>query len=67
MLKRVDRVQIAVADLSRAEKIAAAVFGAEALRRDQVAPLCARRATMQAGTSLLVFGFAAHDLFVWHG
>ena len=53
MLKRVDRVQIAVADLNRAEKIATAVLGAETLRRDQVAPLCARRATMQAGTSLL--------------
>jgi hypothetical protein len=53
MLKRVDRVQIAVADLNHAEKIATAVFGAEPLRRDQVAPLCARRATMQAGTSLV--------------
>jgi hypothetical protein len=29
------------------------VFGAEILRRDQLAPLCARRATLQAGTSLL--------------
>ena len=53
MLKRVDRVQIAVADLNHAEKVATAVFGAETLRRDQVAPLCARRATMQAGTILL--------------
>jgi hypothetical protein len=53
ILKRVDRVQIAVADLNHAEKIAAAVFGAETLRRDRVAPLCARRASMQAGTSLL--------------
>jgi hypothetical protein len=53
MLKRVDRVQIAVGDVNRAEKIAAAVLGAETLRRDQVAALCARRATMQAGTSLL--------------
>jgi hypothetical protein len=53
MLKRVDWVQIAVADLNHAEKIAAAVFGAEPLRRDQVAALCARRATMQAGTSVL--------------
>ena len=53
MLKRVDRVQIAVTDLDRAEKNAAAVFGAETLRRDQVGPLCARRASMQAGTSLL--------------
>jgi catechol 2,3-dioxygenase-like lactoylglutathione lyase family enzyme len=53
MLKRVDRVQIAVADINRAEKIATVVLGAETLRHDQVAPLCARRATMQAGTSLL--------------
>jgi catechol 2,3-dioxygenase-like lactoylglutathione lyase family enzyme len=53
MLKRVDRVQIAVADLDRAEHIATAVFGAETLRRDEVAPLRARHASMQAGTSLL--------------
>jgi catechol 2,3-dioxygenase-like lactoylglutathione lyase family enzyme len=53
MLKGVDRVQIAVADLDSAEKIATAVFGAEILRRDQLAPLGARRATLQAGTSLL--------------
>ena len=53
MLKRVDRVQIAVADLDRAEKVAAAVLGAETLRRDRVAPLGARRATMQTGASLL--------------
>jgi len=53
MLKRVDRVQIAVADLNQAEKVTAAVFDAETLRRDEVAPLCARRATMQAGASLL--------------
>jgi hypothetical protein len=53
MLKRVDRVQIAVADLNQAEKVAAAVFDAETLRRDEVAALCARRATMQAGASLL--------------
>jgi hypothetical protein len=53
MLKRVDRVQIAVADLDRAEQVAAAVLGAETLRRDKVAPLGARRATMQTGASLL--------------
>jgi catechol 2,3-dioxygenase-like lactoylglutathione lyase family enzyme len=53
MLKRVDRVQIAVADLKRAEKVAEAVFGAETLRRDEVALLAARRATMQAGASLI--------------
>ena len=53
MLKRVDRVQIAVTDLDAAEKIANAVFGAEPLRRDEVAPLRARRATVQAGSSLI--------------
>lgn len=53
MLKAVDRVQIAVTDLNGAENMATAVFGAEILRRDQVAPLGARRATLQAGTSLL--------------
>lgn len=53
MLKRVDRVQIAVADLDPAERVAAAVLGAETLRRDKVAPLCARRATMQTGASLV--------------
>jgi Glyoxalase/Bleomycin resistance protein/Dioxygenase superfamily len=53
MLKRVDRVQIAVADLGAAEKIAADTFGAELVRRDEAAPLGARRATMQAGASLI--------------
>jgi hypothetical protein len=53
MLKCVDRVQIAVADLDRAEKVAEAVFGAETLRRDEVPLLAARRATMQAGASLI--------------
>lgn len=53
MLKRVDRVQIAVPSLDDAEKVVAAVMGAEALRRDEVAPLRARRATMQAGSSLI--------------
>ena len=53
MLKRVDRVQIAVPNLDAAEKVVSNVMGAEALRRDEVAPLRARRATMQAGASLI--------------
>src|SRR5208282_3852010 len=53
MLKRVDRIQIAVADSSAAERVAAEVFGAELVNRDKAAPLGARRATTQAGTSLV--------------
>ncbi len=53
MLKRVDRVQIAVTNLDAAEEIAAAVFGAERIRRDDAPPIRARRSTMQAGTSLI--------------
>ncbi len=53
MLKRVDRIQIAVADSSAAERVAAEVFGAELVNRDKAAPLGARRATTQAGTSLI--------------
>ncbi len=53
MLKRVDRVQIAVADSGAAEKIVAEVFGGELVRRDKAPPLCARRSTMQAGASLI--------------
>ena len=53
MLKRVDRVQIAVANLHAAEKIAADTFGAELLRRDTAEPLNASRSTMQAGSSLI--------------
>lgn len=53
MLKRVDRVQIAIPSLDAAEKVVAAVMGAEAVRRDDVAPLRARRATMQVGSSLI--------------
>lgn len=53
MLKRVDRVQIAVANLDAAEKIAADTFGAELVRRDTAEPLNASRATMQAGSSLI--------------
>jgi catechol 2,3-dioxygenase-like lactoylglutathione lyase family enzyme len=53
MLRRVDRVQIAVADLDAAEKITADIFGAELIRRGAVEPIRARRSTMQAGSSLI--------------
>ncbi|MGB9382053.1 hypothetical protein [Candidatus Binatus sp.] len=53
MLKRVDRVQIAVADSSAGEKVVAEVFGGELVRRDKSAPLSAKRSTMQAGSSLI--------------
>jgi hypothetical protein len=53
MLKRVDRIQIAVADTIGAERAVAEVFGGELVRRDKAAPLGARRSTMQAGTTLL--------------
>lgn len=53
MLKRVDRVQIAVADSSAAEKVVAEVFGGELVRRDKSAPLSAKRSTIQAGSSLI--------------
>ncbi len=53
MLKRVDRVQIAVADSGAAENVVAEVFGGELVRRDKAAPLSAKRSTMQAGSSLI--------------
>ncbi|MGH7813930.1 MAG: VOC family protein [Candidatus Binataceae bacterium] len=53
MLKRLDRVQIAVADLSAAESVVGKAIGGELLRRDEVPPLGAKRSTMQAGTSLI--------------
>jgi catechol 2,3-dioxygenase-like lactoylglutathione lyase family enzyme len=53
MLKRVDRVQIAVANSSAAEEVVEEVFGGELVRRDKAAPLAARRSTMQAGSSLI--------------
>jgi len=53
MLKRVDRVQIAVESLDAAEKAAAGLFGAEPVRRDEAEPIGAIRSTMQAGTSLI--------------
>jgi 4-hydroxyphenylpyruvate dioxygenase-like putative hemolysin len=55
MLRRVDRVQIAVRDCAPAEAAASAIFGAELIRRDEVAPLAARRSLMQAGSSVLEF------------
>ena len=53
MLKRVDRVQIAVANNNAAEKVVEEVFGGELVRRDKAAPLAAKRSTMQAGSSLI--------------
>jgi len=53
MLKRVDRVQIAVQDAAAAARTIGTIFGAEILRRDEVAPLGARRTTIQAGASLI--------------
>jgi hypothetical protein len=53
MLKRVDRIQIAVANCTAAETIVADVLGGELVRRDKSAPLCATRSTMQAGSSLI--------------
>jgi Glyoxalase/Bleomycin resistance protein/Dioxygenase superfamily len=53
MLKRVDRIQIAVANCTAAEKVVADVFGGELVRRDKSAPLRANRSTMQAGSSLM--------------
>jgi hypothetical protein len=53
MLKRVDRVQIAVANRNAAEEVVEEIFGGELVRRDEAAPLAARRSTMQAGSSLI--------------
>ncbi len=53
MLKRVDRVQIAVGDANAAERVATEVFGAELVRRDKATPLSAKRSTMHAGASLI--------------
>jgi hypothetical protein len=53
MLKRVDRVQIAVANSHAAEEVVEEVFGGELVRRDNAAPLAAKRSTMQAGSSLI--------------
>jgi hypothetical protein len=53
MLKRVDRVQIAVRDSASAERVVAEVFGGELLRRDSLSILSAKRSTMQAGSGLI--------------
>jgi catechol 2,3-dioxygenase-like lactoylglutathione lyase family enzyme len=53
MLKRVDRVQIAVSNIAAAERAVAEVFGGELLRRDKLSILHAKRSTMQAGSSLI--------------
>src|SRR5713101_8743226 len=53
MLKRVDRVEIAVTDRASAERTVAEVFGAELVRRDTASPIRAKLSTMQAGTSLI--------------
>lgn len=55
MLKRVDRVQIIVRDRDEAVRTAAAVFGAENARNDEIRPLGARRTTVQAGASMIEF------------
>src|SRR5215475_7537586 len=53
MLKRVDRVQIAVDDLGAAESVVADIVGGERLHRDEVGPLRSRRSSVQAGTSVI--------------
>ena len=53
MLKRIDRVQIAVANSNAAEKVVEEVFAGALVRRDKAAPLAAKRSTMQAGSSLI--------------
>jgi catechol 2,3-dioxygenase-like lactoylglutathione lyase family enzyme len=53
MLKRVDRILIAVPDRTAAERTVTEVFGAELVRRDTALPIRAKRSTMQAGTSLI--------------
>lgn len=53
MLKRVDRVQIAVTDRPGAERAVAEIFGGELLRRDDLPILGAKRSAMQAGSSVI--------------
>ena len=53
MLKRVDRVQLAVRDAAAAARTIGAVLGAETLRQDEVAALGARRTSVQAGSSII--------------
>ena len=53
MLKRVDRIQIAVTDRTSAERTVAEVLGGELVRRDDAPPIRAKRSAMQAGTTLI--------------
>jgi hypothetical protein len=53
MLKRLDRIQIAVTDRNSAERTVAEVFAAELVSRDAAPPIRAKRSTMQAGTTLI--------------
>ncbi len=53
MLKRLDRVQIAVRDAALAARTIGAVLGAETLPQDEVALLGAKRTTVQAGVSII--------------
>ena len=53
MLKRVDRVQIVVRDRAEARNAAAAIFGAEFIRDDEVKLLGAKRTVCQVGASML--------------
>ena len=55
MLKRVDRVQIVTADRAEAVSAAAAIFGAELVRHDEVRPLGAKRTVVQVGASMIEF------------
>ncbi len=50
---QIDRVQLAVADCSRAAEAFRSLLGAEIVARDAVAPLVARRTTLALGSSLL--------------
>ena len=55
MLKRVDRVQIVIGDRAEAKSAAAAIFGAELVREDEVKSLGAKRAVFQLGASRIEF------------
>lgn len=55
MLKRVDRVQIVVRDRVEATRVAAAIFGAELIRHDQVKLLGAKRTVVQVGAGAIEF------------
>jgi len=53
MLKRLDRIQIAVTDRAAAERVVAQVLGGEVASRDAVPALGAKRTAMQAGESFI--------------